>query len=882
MKLTNIFFQFVDMSIAASFVVVAVVLLRLVLKRFPKWLHCTLWAMVAVRLICPIAPESPVSIVAAEPAKEAAGELLDDYVGPSHTYWNISEEYSKAVDAGLPVFNGEEGGSYVVTGERPQDKPSVFADVLAPLWVIGIVLLLGYAWITYRKLRRNVAASICLSENLYLCDYIDTPFILGILKPKIYLPSNMDPNAASHVLAHERAHIQRRDHWWKPLGYVLLCVHWFNPVIWIAYILLCRDIEMACDEKVIREMETSDKKAYSEALLSCSVSRRMIAACPLAFGEVGVKQRIRAVLHYRKPGFWLLLLTVIICIGAAGMFLTDPVLRNDISTAFELEAGSAEKFGLLSDYGSVELSTQREMDAVQTLLDDILLSEAPASAEAIQGTVDEYGWAYPLISFCFAEEEKYLYFTCNFERVWMVSEEGKTKPYGVKNPKVIADFFKKNSAVIFGTEVTYAPFASSEEPWLWTKNLSLDAVENLRYYWQVKKGTTNGGPMSQVRFEEMLNILHKIPKSAFSEGKIEGAYYTYTDLYCNRKGDETSAVWIEDGANQMVAVVRCEKGTVQLILCPDYDAAKEGYYKIKDVKVWNIDDRALKDYLLEMDIHSPGVNVFMGSEYEWERIPVTVEGEEVTIRAVIIKGWDYQVIYPRTEAESYGIRCRPGDAEEGWLYFSFWPDGFTLEEKDRYYQIVSNVYGEQRYSYPSQVYQNGNLDTRGYQWSYRQLITPRGDYVVLLEDAESWSERYWDAIDALNIITDVIFPGTEVSIGTMSLELPYSWEYRTTELSEKEAAYGIYFRPKGMEGWLYLCCVNAAYSVVGHDMESAPVTYENGLTGIAHYFYGSDVWGNIQFTGAYENYILFNEDANKWIPLFQTEIDEILTSLKEG
>ncbi len=328
MNLTDIFLKVVDMSLTASWVALAVLVLRFVLKKAPKWLSCLLWVLVAFRLVCPVSFESALSLVSVEGARDVTDNILDSYVGPSSTYWDITEEYDAAVNAGIEPIHGGEGHYYVVTGETPTTEAIILADDVAVLWVAGIGAMVVYGAVSYFRLRRKVAASLMTEQGIYLCDYIDTPFILGIIRPRIYLPSNMEPDAAAHVIAHERAHLNRKDHWWKPLGYLLLTVHWFNPVIWLAYILLCRDIELACDEKVIRKMEVGEKKAYSQALLACSVSRHRIAACPLAFGEVGVGERVKSVLNYKKPTFWIILIAMIALVVGAVCFLTDPVSED--------------------------------------------------------------------------------------------------------------------------------------------------------------------------------------------------------------------------------------------------------------------------------------------------------------------------------------------------------------------------------------------------------------------------------------------------------------------------------------------------------------------------------------------------------------------------
>ena len=328
------FEQLLNMSISASWVVLAVIMLRLVLKKAPKAIHCALWILVAIRLVLPMTIESDYSLMVPEKTEAATSRMMDDYVGGTHIYWDITAEYDMALDAGILPVQAEGGGSYVVTGTTPFTEPTRLADVLETLWIFGMAAMGLYALVSYLAVERKVRVCIKLDKTVRLCDYIDTPFILGIIRPKIYLPSELDPMTAGYVLAHEQAHLKRRDHWWKPLGFLLLSIHWFNPVLWLAYILLCRDIEQACDEKVVQTLDTGGKKAYSMALLQCSVSRRMIAACPLAFGEVGVKSRIKSVLRYKKPAFWVVAAAILASAAAAVCFLTDP--KDSGPSAYEI------------------------------------------------------------------------------------------------------------------------------------------------------------------------------------------------------------------------------------------------------------------------------------------------------------------------------------------------------------------------------------------------------------------------------------------------------------------------------------------------------------------------------------------------------------------
>lgn len=325
----DLFLKLLNMSIAASWLILAVVLLRLLLKKAPKWIVMLLWGIVAIKLICPFTIESPASMI---PDSVGSGELIsewtNDYIGSIDIYHPDSVHYDAAIGAGRKPISDGEGGYYVVTKHDQLGEPATIKNTVIPvlsvMWVAGITVLAFYAVISFCRLRRKVSEAVIFKENILLCDHVKSPFILGLVRPKIYLPSSMDTTAMEPVIAHEKAHLARRDHWWKPLGFLILTVHWFNPLCWIAYVLLCRDIELACDEKVIRQMDLDGKKQYSTALLECSTGRRLVTICPLAFGEVGVKERVKNVLNYKKPAFWVIIAAVVACGVVTVCFATNP------------------------------------------------------------------------------------------------------------------------------------------------------------------------------------------------------------------------------------------------------------------------------------------------------------------------------------------------------------------------------------------------------------------------------------------------------------------------------------------------------------------------------------------------------------------------------
>ncbi|WP_418468757.1 M56 family metallopeptidase, partial [Faecousia sp.] len=312
--------KIVNMSISASWVVIAVLTLRFCLKKAPKWVNVLLWGIVAVRMVFPFSIESVLSLI---PSAET--------ISPT-----IMMEQSPSVQTGVPalnhVINPVISGSFTPAPGASANPLQIWIPVLAGIWLFGIAALFLYSAVSYWRLRRKVCEAVILRGNIYQSEKVCSPFVLGIIRPKIYLPYHMDSREMDHVIAHEQTHIRRKDHWWKPLGFLLLTTHWFNPLMWLSYILLCRDIELACDEKVIRKMSNEQRADYTQALVACSVDRRLITACPLAFGEIGVKERVKSVMNYKKPAFWIVLASVIVCAVIAVCFLTNPIgFQFDVS-----------------------------------------------------------------------------------------------------------------------------------------------------------------------------------------------------------------------------------------------------------------------------------------------------------------------------------------------------------------------------------------------------------------------------------------------------------------------------------------------------------------------------------------------------------------------
>ena len=331
----EIFLKLLNMSITASWIILAVLGIRLLFRRIPKWITCLLWGVVAIRLIFPLSIESAFSLqLSAEPIRTSTmveGELIP---------------YVPSVDSNIGVVENTvnpllaEAFAYQET--ESVAPLQVFIGIAGSVWLSGMVVLLIFALVSMIKLRLRVREAVRYKENIYICDAVKSPFILGIIKPRIYLSSALSEEEMDYIIAHERAHLKRKDHLWKPFGYLLLCIYWFNPLCWIAYIMLCKDIELACDEKVIKDMSFGDKKEYSRVLLFCATQRHLVMACPLAFGEVGVKERVKTVLNYKKPTFWITIAAIVVCAIVAICFLTNPAKEYQIRIT--IPAGSETGF----------------------------------------------------------------------------------------------------------------------------------------------------------------------------------------------------------------------------------------------------------------------------------------------------------------------------------------------------------------------------------------------------------------------------------------------------------------------------------------------------------------------------------------------------------
>lgn len=371
----DVFLKLVNLSISASWLILAVLVLRVVLKKAPKWVMPLLWGVVALRLVCLFSIESALSLIPS--AETIPSEIVTETREPV-----LYEQATLDIVTNPTLPSAAE----VPVGVSRQQAQVDF-NIYSVLWLAGMAALLVHALVSAGKLKRKLATAILLRDNIYESEFVDSPFVFGVVKPNIYLPMHMDEGTAAYVIAHERAHLARRDHWWKVLGYLVLALHWFNPLVWVAYILFCRDIELACDEKVVKGLDGAARADYSQALLSCAAPKRAVAACPLAFGEGNIKMRVKSALHYRKPAFWVAAAAVLAVVIVAVCFLTNPRSDIDAETLLGTSSGKITRVSVAMEETSsgeeYRMSTPEIKDLLSLL--DAIEYDRLGSASVMQG-----------------------------------------------------------------------------------------------------------------------------------------------------------------------------------------------------------------------------------------------------------------------------------------------------------------------------------------------------------------------------------------------------------------------------------------------------------------------------------------------------------------
>lgn len=426
--MAEIFIKILNMSIAAGYIIIAVLILRLLLKRIPKWINTLLWGFVALRLVCPFNFESILSLI---PSAQTVSPDIMNHTAPS-------------VDSGIPAFNNAvnpiiEQSFAPKVGDSVNPLQTVL-PVVASLWAVGALGMLIYAAVSYVILARRVSTAVRLKDNVYQSERVVSPFVLGIFKPRIYLPYELDGDHLALVLAHEQAHIKRSDHIWKPIGFILLALYWFDPLIWVAYVMLCRDIEFACDERVIKDMDREKRADYLQILLAQSARQRVISACPVAFGEVGVKGRMKKIISYKRPSFWVMISAVLLAAIIAVCGLTDPISKRLGSIdGLNINFDATVFFSHASPEADMNIAQKCEPSNIRELF-DLKISSTAASKDLS----DNRDKTHSLLLSSNGDAIG-VYFNAHFTAVYLGIEDKLTSSYRVKDPNAARSVYYKIS-----------------------------------------------------------------------------------------------------------------------------------------------------------------------------------------------------------------------------------------------------------------------------------------------------------------------------------------------------------------------------------------------------------------------------------------------------
>ncbi len=426
--------KLINMSITASYLLLAVMAIRLLFRNMPKYISCVLWGIGSIRLILPFSIESRLSLIPG--AAPVTPSLIE---GPTYSFDTGIEKFDLNVNHYI-------ADKYFEGVTLPAGHGETVSNILAAIWLSVVFIMLLYCITSYARLRRKVRIRMPYKDNIFLCDDISTPFILGIIKPQIYIPSYLSEEETKLVLLHERAHIDRLDHIWKPLGFLILALHWFNPIVWLSYILFCKDIESACDQKALKN---ANKKDYSDLLLNLSAPK-FIHACPLAFGETNVKNRIKDILKYKNPTKWVIIIGVTTCFIVSVCFLTNPVSKT-ISSLLNIQAEET----VLEYEGSVHPIENTE--ALNTFLKELGNTKISFSPTSLSRSEDrDCTWSVKL-------KNTAININKNCDSVWIDDGVKPSYSYDIRDNDKLSYLLRKAlTESVNGPTVSY--FAKTKDP----------------------------------------------------------------------------------------------------------------------------------------------------------------------------------------------------------------------------------------------------------------------------------------------------------------------------------------------------------------------------------------------------------------------------------
>jgi len=898
--MTDCFLTLLEMSLSASWLVLAVIAARFLLKKAPRWLTCGLWSLVALRLICPFSFESTISLIpefslpptiVEETLPERVENIVWDASSTSGDKMSVAIPDQQGIPVVYEVYLSEDGTTKPVA---PRQIPLAWPRIATSFWLAGMAVLLLYAAVSYLRIWKKVQASIDLGHHVFLCDYIQTPFILGILRPQIFLPSEMDPRDAAHVLAHERAHLKRRDHLWKPLGFVLLSLHWFNPLLWVAYILLCRDIELACDERVIKTMGKPEKKAYSEALLKCSVPRHMILACPLAFGEVGVKQRIQSVLDYRKPSFWVLAVGFLVTIVIGVCFLTEQP-KAELTSPFEESLWATD---LIYSYSGEPL-----YHGPSELLDTIMLTESTGIS-----TISTYRKPFSEISltetnFDILFEDTGEWYSKSAEKLrqqnvnaWVLHDTHSDTPNKVshyffyllqqKNGDLYLTYgrwwdaqlrpgkTRINWVIKLEKAAVTRPFADGETPYVYTRTINTQYLTGHGWHPLTVSQENVNIDDYQIWIPQLIDILHCVPENAISLGNPIENVECAIDLDV-------------ENSDIFDVQLRYGEGKVEMRF---HEESTWSFANTGD-KVWIIDNEDLNlffaryspsyqmpDYLQQpLDIHQWKANVD-ADDFEWAHVYIVTP---------LRHNYGYSMDSKQLKDLLRQMKTLPDSAfvptifeedvfqmEDSRLINLLWYHPVSMDDSDHICAVLEYADGHLYFSFDA-ANQKKHLQT----WEIQD-----SDFVTYLE-------QFFDPMIPHDFHTTEAVTGTiSTSHEDASIQLnTYEYmDYEIIEYTDEETPFGIRMRPKMMDsGWISVLyypngfIANEGWSSAKGSMGDHKVFWYTSEEQSA--YNGINTWTAIEFIdlpGDPGDYVIINDGLDTWMAEYYFDSSTIFDGMK--
>ena len=434
--MSELFISVLNMSLTASYVILFVILIRLILKKAPKFISYAIWGVVAFRLIIPFSFESMFSLM----PRNTGAVPIPNY---------IIYQQSPQINTGIEVVDSFVRDSlFVQTTSESVNSLQIYVEIVAYIWGLGIIVLLAYSIVSILILKRQLKSAQLIEKNIFKVKNLKTPFVLGLVRPKIYLPVGLNVEERTYILLHEQTHIHRKDHIIKVLAFVILSIHWVNPLVWIAFILMSADMELSCDEKVLKEMNEDVKKPYANSLLSLATGKHILNGSPLAFGEGNVKGRIKNVLNYRKSKLWMIVIIVILVVVVSIGLLANPINTAKLSdiTDFPLSPLDDVAYGTLILENKNMDFNQAKAEEIVDYLRNLKLNKSAISEDCGQerDKTNQVNFVYRGLSHNKVYMgNMYFNFSKDFSEIWLDNEVKPSLSYSVKNPSEVKAFFER-------------------------------------------------------------------------------------------------------------------------------------------------------------------------------------------------------------------------------------------------------------------------------------------------------------------------------------------------------------------------------------------------------------------------------------------------------